>query len=252
MSRLSRAAIIAVGSELLTPSRLDTNSLFITEQLNRVGVEVRYKSIIGDDRGELAHAIARARERVDLVVCCGGLGPTDDDLTRVVVADLLDRSLHEDIAITDRIRIVPGGEPIHYPDFMFQYREAANFPWRSQAAWLYAQMTRWDDRSFSAEEATAAAGTLFSVTFSLTAGEARGSGHRDTGGAGKYRGGLCAEVALTLGGVSLAFAALGHIIGAMSFSFIGALPQRVYGVMTNEVLLAIPLFVFMGVMLERS
>ena len=59
-------------------------------------------------------------------------------------------------------------------------------------------------------------------------------------------------VALTLGGVSLAFAALGHITGAMSFSFLGALPQRVYGVMTNEVLLAIPLFIFMGVMLERS
>ena len=59
-------------------------------------------------------------------------------------------------------------------------------------------------------------------------------------------------VALTLGGVSLAFAALGHLAGAMSFSFIGALPQRVYGVMTNEVLLAIPLFIFMGVMLERS
>ncbi len=59
-------------------------------------------------------------------------------------------------------------------------------------------------------------------------------------------------VALTLGGVSLAFAGLGHLTGAMSFSFIGALPQRVYGVMTNEVLLAIPLFIFMGVMLERS
>ena len=59
-------------------------------------------------------------------------------------------------------------------------------------------------------------------------------------------------VALTLGGVSLAFAALGHLTGAMSFSFIGALPQRVFGVMTNEVLLAIPLFIFMGVMLERS
>src|ERR1700759_1567797 len=59
-------------------------------------------------------------------------------------------------------------------------------------------------------------------------------------------------VALTLGGVSLVFAAFGHITGAMSFSFIGALPQRVYGVMTNEVLLAIPLFIFMGVMLERS
>jgi tripartite ATP-independent transporter DctM subunit len=59
-------------------------------------------------------------------------------------------------------------------------------------------------------------------------------------------------VALTLGGVSLAFAALGHLAGAMSFGFLGALPQRVYGVMTNEVLLAIPLFVFMGVMLERT
>ncbi len=59
-------------------------------------------------------------------------------------------------------------------------------------------------------------------------------------------------VALTLGGVSLAFAALGHLTGVMNFFFIGALPQRVFGVMTNEVLLAIPLFIFMGVMLERS
>ena len=59
-------------------------------------------------------------------------------------------------------------------------------------------------------------------------------------------------VALTLGGISLAFAALGHFLGAMSFSFIGALPGRVYGVITNDVLLAIPMFVFMGVMLERS
>jgi tripartite ATP-independent transporter DctM subunit len=59
-------------------------------------------------------------------------------------------------------------------------------------------------------------------------------------------------VALTLGGVSLAFAALGHIFGAMNFAFLGALPQRIYGVMTSDVLLAVPLFVFMGVMLERS
>jgi tripartite ATP-independent transporter DctM subunit len=59
-------------------------------------------------------------------------------------------------------------------------------------------------------------------------------------------------VALTLGGVSLAFAAVGHLVGVMNFGFLGALPQRVFGVMTNDVLLAIPLFVFMGVMLERS
>src|SRR3954470_14945678 len=59
-------------------------------------------------------------------------------------------------------------------------------------------------------------------------------------------------VAFTLGGVSLAFAVLGHLLGVMDSRLLGALPQRVYGVMTNEVLLAIPLFIFMGVMLERS
>ena len=59
-------------------------------------------------------------------------------------------------------------------------------------------------------------------------------------------------VALTLGGVSLAFAAIGEGAGILNFSLLGALPQRMFGVMTNEVLLAIPLFIFMGVMLERS
>src|SRR5215472_13369641 len=59
-------------------------------------------------------------------------------------------------------------------------------------------------------------------------------------------------VAFTLGGVSLAFAALGHFAGLMNFALLGALPQRIFGIMTNEVLLAIPLFIFMGVMLERS
>jgi NitT/TauT family transport system ATP-binding protein len=59
-------------------------------------------------------------------------------------------------AITDRIRVVPGGVPVHYPDFMFQHREAANFPWRSQAAWLYAQMVRWDGVGFSPADAAVA------------------------------------------------------------------------------------------------
>ncbi|MET4898591.1 CmpA/NrtA family ABC transporter substrate-binding protein [Sphingomonadaceae bacterium jetA1] len=63
-------------------------------------------------------------------------------------------------AITDHIRVVPGGEPVHYPDFMFQYREAANFPWRSQAAWLYAQMTRWDGRPYDSGAAATAAATF--------------------------------------------------------------------------------------------
>ncbi|WP_294275332.1 CmpA/NrtA family ABC transporter substrate-binding protein [uncultured Sphingomonas sp.] len=63
-------------------------------------------------------------------------------------------------AITDRIRVVPGGEPVHYPDFMFQYREAANFPWRSQAGWLYAQMVRWEGLSFSTADAATAQGVF--------------------------------------------------------------------------------------------
>jgi NitT/TauT family transport system ATP-binding protein len=59
-------------------------------------------------------------------------------------------------AITDRVRLSQGATPLHIPDFMFQFREAANFPWRSQAAWLYSQMTRWDGTPFSAEEAARA------------------------------------------------------------------------------------------------
>jgi nicotinamide-nucleotide amidase len=101
---IASAAILAVGSELLTPSRIDTNSLFITEQLNLLGIEVAFKTIVGDDREELAQAIRLALARVDLLVCSGGLGPTDDDVTREVVAQVLNRELVEDAAIADRIR----------------------------------------------------------------------------------------------------------------------------------------------------
>src|SRR5689334_16336223 len=103
MAGLSRAAILAVGSELLTPSRIDTNSLFITEQLNLLGIDVICKSQIGDDREELAAALRFALGRADLVVCSGGLGPTDDDITREVVADVLARPMAEDERITSRI-----------------------------------------------------------------------------------------------------------------------------------------------------
>jgi nicotinamide-nucleotide amidase len=104
MSGFSRAALLAVGSELLTPSRIDTNSLFVTEQLNLLGIDVAFKSIVGDDREELAHAVRLALERVDVVICTGGLGPTDDDVTREVVAAVLKRELVEDAAIAERIR----------------------------------------------------------------------------------------------------------------------------------------------------
>lgn len=87
------AEIIAVGSELLTPFRLDTNSLFLTAKLNGLGFHVRQKHIAGDCAEDLREVFRAALERVGLVVSCGGLGPTADDLTREIVAELLDRKL---------------------------------------------------------------------------------------------------------------------------------------------------------------
>jgi nicotinamide-nucleotide amidase len=87
------AEIIAIGSELLTPQRVDTNSLFLTDQLNGLGVEVVTKSVIGDDLNRLADAVRRAVSRSEIVILCGGLGPTEDDLTRDAVAAALDRKL---------------------------------------------------------------------------------------------------------------------------------------------------------------
>lgn len=83
------AEIIAVGSELLTPTRVDTNSLVITERLNEIGIALQGKSVAGDDPAMLKAIAAQALARADLVILTGGLGPTDDDLTRNVVADVL-------------------------------------------------------------------------------------------------------------------------------------------------------------------
>jgi nicotinamide-nucleotide amidase len=85
------AEIIAVGSEMLTPQRIDTNSLWLTDQLNALGVEVVSKMVIGDDRNRLAEAIRTAHARSGLVILTGGLGPTEDDVTRDAVAAALGR-----------------------------------------------------------------------------------------------------------------------------------------------------------------
>ena len=95
------AEIIAVGSELLTHERIDTNSLFLTEQLNSLGVEVRRKFIVGDDRARLTATIRDAIANAEIVILTGGLGPTEDDLTRDAVADALGRKLIFDQAICD-------------------------------------------------------------------------------------------------------------------------------------------------------
>src|SRR5713226_3810534 len=98
-SYIVKAEIIAIGSELLTPDRLDTNSLFLTEQLNRLGIEVVRKLVVGDQRSLIRDAFREALGRVELVVSIGGLGPTEDDLTRETVAELLGRKLVRSDAI---------------------------------------------------------------------------------------------------------------------------------------------------------
>ncbi len=90
-----RAEIIAVGSELLGPDKLDTNSLYLTGQLARLGIRVIAKSVIGDEQDSLEEALRVALKRADLVITTGGLGPTQDDLTREAVAAVTGRNLKE-------------------------------------------------------------------------------------------------------------------------------------------------------------
>jgi nicotinamide-nucleotide amidase len=102
------AEIIAIGTELLTPERVDTNSLVITQHLNLLGVEVAVKQIIGDDRERLTAAIRVAAERSDIVILTGGLGPTEDDVTRDAAAAALGRrlvlSLEQESILISRFR----------------------------------------------------------------------------------------------------------------------------------------------------
>ncbi|HVW07697.1 MAG TPA: competence/damage-inducible protein A [Bryobacteraceae bacterium] len=102
------AEIIAVGSEMLTAGRLDTNSLFITEHLNALGIEVTAKHVIGDDANRLVKAIQRALADSSIVFLSGGLGPTEDDLTRDAVARAIGCTMAVDAgvlcAIEERFR----------------------------------------------------------------------------------------------------------------------------------------------------
>ena len=97
------AEIIAVGSEMLTPDKIDTNSLHLTQELNTLGIEVVAKSIIGDDRAKLTSAISGALASSDLVILTGGLGPTEDDVTRDAVAAALGVGQHYDESVWHQI-----------------------------------------------------------------------------------------------------------------------------------------------------
>jgi nicotinamide-nucleotide amidase len=132
---LSTAAIVAVGSELLTPFRSDTNSLAITARLDEIGVRVVLKCVVGDSIDDITRAIAAGAARAGLVIISGGLGPTSDDLTREAVAAFAGVPLREDARLVDDIAarfarrgvampainrkqaLVPdGGEPIANPN----------------------------------------------------------------------------------------------------------------------------------------
>jgi nicotinamide-nucleotide amidase len=97
------AEIVAVGSEMLTPQKIDTNSLYLTDQLNSLGVEVVQKCVVGDDRNRLAEIVRAAISRSGIIIVTGGLGPTEDDVTRDGVALSLGRSLGFDQAICDAL-----------------------------------------------------------------------------------------------------------------------------------------------------
>ncbi|HEX4565473.1 MAG TPA: competence/damage-inducible protein A [Vicinamibacterales bacterium] len=98
------AEVIAVGSEMLGSTRTDTNSLYVADRLSSIGIDLRVKTVVGDERDDLASVVRQALDRVDVVVLTGGLGPTDDDLTRDVVAEVLERPMSIDESIVAKIR----------------------------------------------------------------------------------------------------------------------------------------------------
>lgn len=99
-----RAEIIAVGTELLTPSRVETNSLFITKKLNEFGLKVMRKFVVGDREEEIVGALVSALKGSEIVIVTGGLGPTHDDITREIVAKALGRGMARDSSILEGLR----------------------------------------------------------------------------------------------------------------------------------------------------
>lgn len=114
LPRLSTAAVIAVGSELLTPFRTDTNSLAITSRLDEAGIRLRHKAVAGDSVADITRAIADAAARADLVIISGGLGPTADDLTRDALAAYAGAELREqhDLLTALEARFAARGMPM--------------------------------------------------------------------------------------------------------------------------------------------
>ena len=100
---MANAEIIAIGSELLLGQIVDTNSAWMAQRLTLLGVDLFFKSVVGDNPGRMREVIQRALERADIVITSGGLGPTQDDLTREIVAEVTGRKLVFDDNLLEQV-----------------------------------------------------------------------------------------------------------------------------------------------------
>ena len=99
-----KAEIIAIGTEILLGEIIDTNSAYIAQRLPELGIDLFYKSVVGDNMGRIVETFERAWGRSDVIFCTGGLGPTDDDMTREGIARVLGEEPHVDPALETRLR----------------------------------------------------------------------------------------------------------------------------------------------------
>ena len=111
-----RCEVVAVGTELLLGQIVDTNSSWIGEQLAMVGIDSHFQVKVGDNWDRIKSALLQALDRSDAVLVCGGLGPTQDDITRDVIADLMGVPLERDEALVEKIRSIFGGRGRPFPE----------------------------------------------------------------------------------------------------------------------------------------
>ena len=100
---MANAEIVAIGSELLLGQIVDTNSAWMAQRLTALGVNLYFKSVVGDNPGRMKDVIARALERADIVITSGGLGPTQDDLTREIIAEVTGRKLVQNAEMLEQV-----------------------------------------------------------------------------------------------------------------------------------------------------
>jgi nicotinamide-nucleotide amidase len=100
---MATAEIVAIGSELLLGQIVDTNSAWMAQRLTALGVNLYFKSVVGDNPARMIEVISRALERADIVITSGGLGPTQDDLTREIVAEVTGRKLVQNRQMLEQV-----------------------------------------------------------------------------------------------------------------------------------------------------